>query len=355
MRSGLPFLDADADGRRMPTLLLCGFLGSGKTTLVNALLRDPRLAGTAVAVNEFGEMPLDRQLIAHDGEATVTMANGCLCCTLSGDVESAVLRLFSRQASGGLPGFARLIIEPSGLADPAPIAQAILRNPLIARALRLDAIVATADALHIGRQVARHAEAGKQIALAEQLVVTKPDLTDEAGLGEAVAALRALNPLAPIHIARDGDVSADALLPPEFFSRLGGTPKRRSPLWAEAVWGEGAADSRHLARVTAVVLTAEAPLRWQSFDTWLRGIRLGHGERLLRLKGLLDIAGATGPVLVQGVHHVLHAPVGLDSWDGAPHRSRLLLVVEDGADAIRASWAAALADLQVRPAAPAEG
>src|SRR5258708_34194996 len=127
----------------MQVALLSGFLGSGKTTLVNAFLRDPRMAGTAVAVNEFGEIPLDRDLIDHGSDKTVVMANGCLCCNLAGDMEDAVMRLFSRRESQDVPWFERLIVEPSGLSDPAPIAQAILRNPLSSRARPLEAFVTT--------------------------------------------------------------------------------------------------------------------------------------------------------------------------------------------------------------------
>jgi G3E family GTPase len=166
------FMSEEADRDRMPVVLLSGFLGSGKTTLVNALLRDARLADTAVAVNEFGAVPLDRALIDHGEDSTVVMANGCLCCNLSGDMETAVMRLFSRRESGALPRFKRLIIEPSGLSDPAPIAQAILRNPMMARALRLEAIVTTVDALFAETQLARHAETQKQVALADTLVLT---------------------------------------------------------------------------------------------------------------------------------------------------------------------------------------
>jgi G3E family GTPase len=134
------FLTQEADRSRMPVALLSGFLGSGKTTLVNALLRDPRMAGTAVAINEFGEVPLDHDLIDHGIDKTVVMANGCLCCNLAGDMEDAVMRLFSRREVGQLPSFQRLLIEPSGLSDPAPIAQAILRNPVMSRALLRSAI-----------------------------------------------------------------------------------------------------------------------------------------------------------------------------------------------------------------------
>src|ERR1700712_574760 len=135
------FLTQTTDRNRLPVALLSGFLGSGKTTLVNALLRDPRMAGTAVAVNEFGEIPLDHDLIDHGADKTVVMANGCLCCNLAGDMEDAVMRLFSRREGGEVPRFERLIIEPSGLSDSAPVARAILRNPMMSRVFRLETIV----------------------------------------------------------------------------------------------------------------------------------------------------------------------------------------------------------------------
>ncbi len=220
------FVAPATDRARMPVALLSGFLGSGKTTLVNALLRDPRLAGTAVAVNEFGDVPLDRDLIDHGADRTVVMANGCLCCNLSGDMEDAVMRLFSRREAGEVPRFERLIIEPSGLSDPAPIAQAILRNPVMARSMRLEAIVTTVDALFAEAQIARHAETRKQIALADRLVLTKTDLVADASVQRLRAELRRLNPVAPIRDrAIAGGSMPPSLFPPSFFDP---GPLRRS-------------------------------------------------------------------------------------------------------------------------------
>jgi G3E family GTPase len=332
------FLSQQADRARLPVALLSGFLGSGKTTLVNALLRDPRLADTAVAVNEFGAVPLDRDLIDHGEDKTVVLANGCLCCNLSGDMEQAMMRLFSRRDAGEVPRFKRLIVEPSGLADPAPIAQAILRNPMMARALRLEAIVTTVDALFAEAQLARHPETRKQVTLADRLVLTKTDMAEDAAVMRLRAALRGLNPVAPVQVAVQGEVDAGALFPPAFLDPAGAATAR-SLLYAEAVTDE----TDHADRFAAVSLTAGRPLRWRDFEAWLRGIRLGHAEQLLRVKGMLDVAGMDGPVVVHGVHHVLHAPVALDRWPDADHRSRLVMIAdpETGA-AIRASWADAL-------------
>jgi G3E family GTPase len=334
------FLSQRDDRTRMPVALLSGFLGSGKTTLVNALLRDPSMANTAVAINEFGEVPIDRDLIDHGPERTMVMANGCLCCNLVGDLDLAVMRLFSRRQSGALPDFARLIIEPSGLADPAPIAQAILRNPVLSRALRLEAIVTTVDSQFGAAQLARHAETRKQVSLADHVVLTKTDLADEAAVAALRATCRGLNPYAPIHMAAMGAVEPAALFPPHFFDSTRPAPPRRGTLFADA------AEPGHLSDVASVSLTAVQPLQWRAFETWLRGIRIGHADALLRVKGILNIEGVAGPVVVQGVHHVINAPVALDEWAGPDHGSYLVLIADPGTiEAARRSWASALPGL----------
>lgn len=323
---------AEADARaRIPVVLLAGFLGSGKTTLVNALLADPRLADTAVAVNEFGEIPLDQALIAHGAERSVTLANGCLCCDLSGAFDDAVLRLFTRRAEGALPQFARLLVELSGLAEPLPVAQAILGNPMLARRLRLEGIIATADAPRIAAQLRDEAEAAGQIAPAEAVVLTKPDRADAAALAAAEAALRAVNPRARILPARHGAVDPAALLPAGFLDPGLSAPARLR-----------LAAAAHDAPAGAVALTADTPLRWHAFDAWLRRWRLDAAIRLLRVKGILDLAG-TGPVALHGVGHVLEAPVALGGWPDQDRRSRLVLIGRALPEAaIRADWRDAL-------------
>ncbi len=348
-RPGL-FLDQHADRRRLPVVLLSGFLGSGKTTLVNALLADPRLADTAVAVNEFGEVPLDQHLIAHGADRTVVLANGCLCCNLAGGFEDAVMRVFTRREAGDLPRFARLLIEPSGLADPAPIAQAILRNPVLSRAFRLEAILATADAERIEPQMAAHPEAARQIALADRLVVTKADLVSAATTARVRAALRRCNPSAPIEIGRCGSADAAALLPARFLDPTdAAAPARARGGWFAAP-AEDAADPDHLGATHAVALSADRPLHWRAFEAWLREIRIAHAAQLLRVKGLLDIAGTAGPVLIQGVGHVVQAPVALAHWPDQDRRSRLVVITRGLArDTVRASWEAALPRLLAMP------
>jgi G3E family GTPase len=334
------FLSQRDDRARMPVALLSGFLGSGKTTLVNALLRDPRMTNTAVAVNEFGEVPIDRDLIDHGADRTVVLANGCLCCNLSGDLDQAVMRLFSRRENGQIPEFARLIIEPSGLADPAPIAQAILRNPVLSRALRLEAIVTTVDCLFGSAQLARHPETRKQVSLADHLVLTKSDLCDEASVAGLRTVLRGLNPNAPIHVAPMGEVDPSVLFPPHFFDPSQHAPPNRSALFADD------AAAYHLSGVASVSLCSDRPLRWRAFESWLRGIRIGHADDLLRVKGILNIDPLEGPIVIQGVHHVINAPVALDAWPGPDRRSHLVIIADPATiEVVRTSWISALPGL----------
>jgi len=346
------FLSPETDRRRLPVLLLTGFLGSGKTTLVNRLLADPRLADTAVAVNEFGEVPLDQHLIDHGADRAVVLANGCLCCNLAGNFEDAAMRVFTRRVAGEIPRFARLVIEPSGLADPAPIAQALLRNPVLARAFRLEAIVAAADATRIEAQCDRHPEAGRQLALADLVVMTKTDLAAPGEVARVAAALRAAVPVAPI--ATSGlDVGMlpagflDPALPPATQSEAAGRA-RFSTLAAPA---PALPTGAHLGATEAVSLIADRPLRWRAVEAWLREIRLTHAETLLRVKGLLNLAGAPGPVLIQGVGHVLEAPVAWEAWPDQDRRSRLVLILRGApGEPIRVGWERALPGLFADPA-----
>jgi G3E family GTPase len=324
---------------KLPVLLLSGFLGSGKTTLVNALLKDGRLADTAVAINEFGAVPLDQHLIDEGQDRTVVLANGCLCCNVAGDMEEAVMRIFSRRHTGDLPRFRRLIVEPSGLADPAPIAQAILRNPVMSRHLRLEGIATTVDALFGLSQLERHAESRKQVALADTLVLTKTDLVEADAVTELKARLRALNPAAALIDARCGEVDVAALAPPGFLDPEAASAPRGVGWTAEAI----STDPTHTESVTALTLIAQRPLAWRAVEGWLREVRIELGDRLLRLKGLIDAAEADGPVVVQGVHHVMHPPTRLDRWPDADHRTRIVLIVQGLAGReLEARWADAL-------------
>ncbi len=321
---------------RLPVAFVTGFLGAGKTTLINALLSDSAMVGTAVAVNEFGAVALDQHLIARDEGDVLVLANGCLCCNLAGDAEAGMLQLFARRDAGDLPPFRRLIVEPSGLADPAPLAQAILRNPLMARHMRLAGMIAVVDALFGAQNLRRQPEAAKQVAMADRIVITKSDLVCPDDLSGLHTELTARNSLAPQLRAAKGVVNWRELFAAHFLDpdQPSGPDLPRSAFFAEPV-------SPHVDSTTALVLTHDAPLDWPRLEIWLREVRLRHAEPLLRMKGLVAIEQARGPLLIQGVHHVLHPPVQLEAWPDADHTTRLVLILR-GADPapISASWAA---------------
>jgi G3E family GTPase len=344
------FISAESDVQRLPVALLTGFLGSGKTTLLNALLRHPRAANTAVAVNEFGEIPLDSHLIDAAPDQIVTLANGCLCCNIGGDMQDSMMRLFASRQAGAIGRFDRLVIEPSGLSDPAPIAQAILRNPVLSRMFRLETIICTVDALFAERHFSDHAETRKQAALADRIVITKSDMVDADAWHRVHGCVRAQNPLAPVFPAGGDALDVAAIFPASWLDISGSASAapRRSALFSEAVETDGAA--AHAGNTTAVCLATETGLDWNKFDVWLRGIRIAHADQLLRIKGVIGIAGAPAPVAIHGIHHVLHVPVQMSGWPDGITGTRIVMITRDlPPGTLERLWASALPGL----AAPA--
>jgi G3E family GTPase len=315
--------DPDRSADRLPVSLITGFLGSGKTTLLNRLVQRPELADSAVIINEFGEVALDHLLVAPVEGETVVLASGCLCCAVRGDLQDTLRRLLIERERGEVPQFRRVLIETSGLADPAPVAQLFLYNPLLGAYLRLDAIVATIDAATGAGALAEHWEARKQVAIADRLLITKTDMVAEETVEELVVSLRRLNAAAPIHRVVNGDIDPAVL--------FGVGPmdlSRRSPGFAEWLGDDVVSEihHEHHSEVQSLCLTADAPLDWARFHDWLGWLRLADGERLLRVKGVLNLIGEEGPVVVHGVQHIFHPPVSLPRWPDDDRRSRLVLI-----------------------------
>lgn len=346
-------------GRHMPFALLTGFLGSGKTSLLNDLLRDPRLRDTAVAINEFGAIPLDHIFVEAPADDVIVLANGCMCCFAGDDLEASLARIFRRSEAGDLPPFKRLIIETSGLADPEYVLQAVLDSPIASRFLWLDRIVTTVDALHGARQLAEHPEARKQARLADTIVITKTDLAGAADLAAVQAQLASLNGEARQVSRQHTGFGIDRLFSPLFLdededaSLLGEWVRKEAPLSGAfgarpaVATGKGDAAHRHDHRhaddathAVAIVLTADTPVAWRPFDLWLGREQRRLGDRLLRVKGMVNVAGSPEPVVVHGVQSTAHVPVSLRQWPDADRRTRIVFILtEDDEAELRRSWA----------------
>jgi G3E family GTPase len=304
---------------KTPVTLLTGFLGSGKTTLLARLLSHPELGQTAVIVNELGEVAIDHHLLRRVDERTVVLGNGCVCCSLRGDLADELRDLLERRDRGEIPRFARVVVETTGVADPAPILYTLLAEPVVKHHFELEHVVTTVDAVN-GMQAP---ESVAQAAAADRLVVTKTDLAPAARLG---ARLRALNPAAGIVEASFGDVEPCVL--------FGGGDRRLRAL----------PEQTHPAHdgVQAHCLVFDEQLDWIAFGVWLTMLLAARGADVLRVKGLLDV-GAPGPLLLNGVQHVVHPPLHLDRWPDGDHRSRIVFIGRHlDAAALEASLAAFL-------------
>ncbi len=347
---------------RIPVTVLTGFLGSGKTTLLNRLLKHPQAAHTAVLINEFGEVGLDHLLVEHLDDDTVLLNAGCLCCTIRGDLVRALAGLQDRMAQGH--PIARVVIETTGLADPAPILQTLMADTLILGQFVLDGVVATVDAVNGMATLDAQFEAVRQAAVADRLFVTKADIAAPEVVAALEARLRLLNPGAPLHRANQGCID------PALVMSAGPYDPSARP---EAVmeWLHGAAHhedhthhhhaghaqadhghhhqhahdpNRHDARIHSFCLTFDHPLPLTALATWLDMITATRGDSLLRVKGLLNLAGEDRPVVLHAVQHVFHPTVQLAAWpDGDDRRSRIVFIVRDlPRAAIEASLAAFL-------------
>jgi len=309
----------------VPVTIITGFLGSGKTTLLNRLLKLPRLADTAVIVNELGEIGIDHHLIEQAVENAVLMKNGCICCTVRGDIADTLELLWEQRDRGEIPFFRRIAIETTGLADPGPVAHTLVEAG--ARyACRLDGIVTTVDALHGAGQLLAQEEARRQVALADRILLTKTDLADPEAAAALESRMRALNQAAPIRRSLMGEIDPD-----EIFG-LGPAPgaaDARIARWLAAEPHAHAGDHddfRHDHGIESVVLRAARPVARAALQRWLESLLSLRGRDVLRLKGLVALEGAARPLVLQGVQHVLHPPIFLDRWPIQPPATELVLI-----------------------------
>jgi G3E family GTPase len=322
----------------IPLTVLTGFLGAGKTSLLNRLLSDPAFAGTAVVVNEFGEIGLDHLLVKSIDDNVVLLQSGCLCCTLRGDLVTALEQLL-RDLDNGRVDFKRVVLETTGLADPAPVLQTAMAHPYLVMRYRLDGVITVVDAVNGNATLDEHMESVKQAAVADRIVLTKTDLLDtperRQAKAELLGRLHDLNPAAPVLDAQAGEATPEKMLDCGLYDPARKAADVRRWLAEEAYVAQGHDHhhhdpNRHDDRIRAFTLTADTPIPGGTFEMFIDLLRSLHGPKLLRLKGVVQIAETPDePLVIHGVQHVMHPPVRLERWPDGDRRTRIVLIVRD--------------------------
>lgn len=333
---------------RIPVTLVTGFLGSGKTSLINMALHAPEMARTVVVVNEFGEVGLDHKLVARSNDAVVVLENGCLCCTIRSDLVSTLNSLYHSRQRGDIPAFENVVIETSGLAEPGPVLQAFLSEPTLDGLYRVASVVTLVDAINWRSTCEAHDEAVRQVAFADQILLTKLDLVDTDS-GEVERQLRAdlakLNPTANIDVLDRNSASVAKLFTATGFDAA--NPRANPVPWLALAAHQGHADhedhdhgegdecehdhSTHLREkgVESFVLLRNDPLSREELQFLLEGITQNLGPGLLRVKGLVNIREEPGrPAVIQGAQHLLHTMTWLERWPDADERTRVVFITQ---------------------------
>jgi G3E family GTPase len=335
----LPLTAIEATSRT-PVTLLTGFLGSGKTTVLNHILKQPEMAATAVIVNEFGEIGIDHLLVEKATDDVVLMQSGCLCCTIRGDIAETLVNLFVDRAKGRIPGFERVVIETTGLADPAPILHALMSDPIVAERYMVDGVVTTVDAVNGADTLDRQVEAVKQAAVADRLLLTKCDLATGEARQALEARLAVLNPGAPVVEVNAGAIDPAFLFNLGLFDPNTKTIEVQRWLGEEAFAEEHHDDhghghhhhdvNRHDEHISSFCITRDKPVSWTALSGWLDALSSMRGADLLRVKAIVAIDERPGqPVVLHGVQHLFHPPVLLPEWPSEDHRTRIVFITRD--------------------------
>ena len=340
----------------IPVSLLTGFLGSGKTTVLNHVLHHPTMEKSAVIVNEFGEVGLDHELTVTGAEDMVLLNSGCLCCTVRGDLVNTLRDLMMLRLREDVPSFERILIETTGLADPAPILHTLMSDQLVTNYFRLDGVIATVDAVNGEDTLDRQFESVKQAAVADRILVTKTDLADSSAVTTLEMRLNAINRAAPRLWVTNGEVEPDVLFNAGLFNPASKGPDVERWLQEETYAADQTNEhadghshdhahahahadghdhghvhnvNRHDDHISSFCVTYDEPLRLDALEQWFDTIMMLKGPDLLRIKGIVNVAEIKKPVVIHGVQHVFHPPAVLDSWPSEDRRTRIVFITRD--------------------------
>jgi len=328
-----------ADAGPIPINLITGYLGSGKTTLLRHILSSADFARSLVLINEFGEIGLDHLLIGNVAANSVLFENGCICCSIRGDFRKAMLEALGANAGG----YGRVFLEMTGLADPAPVIAAITGDPVLRHHYRLGNIIATVDAVHWSDELDKDATVFRQIAVADRILLTKPDLVSEEAVTRSIAQIRQINPAATIAASTMGNVDTGILIGRDIYSpatksaeagswfapdlkrqSVGANGdserKRRASFFAERV-------ESHTEGIQSIAISIPDPIDWHAFGLWLTLMAHRHGERILRIKGIVRLIDSDQPVVLHGVQSLLHPAEHLPEWPAGDRTSKIIMIV----------------------------
>jgi len=314
----------------IPVNVVTGFLGSGKTTLLREILARPEFSDTAVIVNEFGEIGLDHFLLEEVEEGVLLLQSGCVCCTIRSDLQETIRGLQKKASDGLIPDFRRLVIETTGIADPAPIVSTISSEPVINKHFYIGNIICTVDSLAGISTLSTALEASKQVAVADRILVTKTDMASAETMEPLEGKLIEINPTASLQKSTGSNFDAKHLFLDEFRNAFTGTDEalamlERSDYSADTPKKEPPV-SHHT--ITSFGVEFSAPIDWIAFGIWLTATLHVHGEKILRVKGILNVYESKTPVFINGVQHTMHPPIHLDRWPNGNRSSRIVFITQ---------------------------
>ena len=318
---------------QIPVTVITGFLGSGKTTLLSSILKKKEMQKTAVIINEFGEIGLDHALIEHTDENIVELQSGCICCTIQGDLNKTLIDLFDKMMNGKVSSFNRVLIETTGLANPVPIIHTLMSSIELIRIYSLDGVITVVDSVNGEKTLDLHEESLKQLALAEKIILSKTDIVDKDEINSLIYRIKEINPVSQIVFSKFGNIPLE-----EIFGLGAYDPYKKSEDVKKWLAAEKYKDkkhhhhhdvNRHNENIRAFSMMSENPVNMIAFSFFRDMITAALGANLLRMKGIINIAGEERPAVIHGVQHIFHPVQWLETWPDNDRRTKLVFITQN--------------------------